>query len=459
MKASKMLSWVLTVGMCASLAACGSKQGETVAATENAGQEVATEASQASETTQNQGNADASAMRIAWWGSQERHNATIKALDEYAEQKNTKFSYEYTSWTSYFENLATQAVGNNLPDIIQMSTTDIINYAKNKQIIDLQPYVDEKIIDTTNMEAASLDGGKVEGQLSGITTGVNTVAVVYNKDIFEQAKVDAPSDEWTWTEFLNTAKTIYDATGIQTEIPFLSEARWAVEAMVRSYGYDLFSEDGKSLPWAEDEKVIAGVAKTIQDIYNGVQEGYLVNPEEQVAWSTTEDYYIVKDKAAMSLTLSNYYSNYSQALGKELGIVMLPVMEDGSQSGMYLNSNMYWCISSNCKNPEAAAEVINYLINDVDAAKTIGVDRGISLSSAVRDMLSSSADIDTYTKNTLDYVGRVSAKVDSTNPADPINSAELISVLKNDYIAVMYGEMTAEDCVGDFITQAQSILP
>ena len=64
-----------------------------------------------------------------------------------------------------------------------------------------------------------------------------------------------------------------------------------------------------------------------------------------------------------------------------------------------------------------------------------------------------------YSKNTMDYVGKVSQVVGATNPADPINSAEVISALKTNYTAVMYGEMTPEDCVADFIAQAGAILP
>lgn len=466
-KAKKLTALLLAAGMCVSLAACGSgtdeqsaqENAQTSAASTEAAQtqteSQGTEAAQSTDAASGQG----ASLRIAWWGSQERHNDTIEALDLYAEETGSEFTYEYTSWTSYFENLATQTVGGNLPDIIQMSTTDIINYSQNGQIIDLQPYVDDGTIDVTNIDESSLSGGMVNGQLAGFTTGSNTIAVFYNTEIFDQAGVAYPSDDWTWSEFLSTAKEIYDATGIQTEIPFLSEARWAVEAMVRSMGYDFFSEDGTSLPWAEDEAVVTAVANTIQSIYEGVQEGYLVDPEVQVAWSATEDYYISQGNAAMSLNLSNYYTVYSQALGQELGLAMVPQMDEGTQTGMYLNPNMYWSISANCENPQAAAAVINYLINDETAAKLIGTDRGISLSSAIRDMMATDAETDVYTKNSLEYVNRVSAVVSSTNPADPVNSAELISVLKNDYVAVMYGEMTAQDCVADFIAQAASILP
>ncbi len=399
-------------------------------------------------------------LRIAWWGGQERHNSTISALDAYAEKSGDTLNYEYTSWDSYFENLATQAVGNNLPDVIQMSTTDIINYSKNGQIIDLQPYIDDGTISTEYIDTDSLSGGVVDGQLAGITTGVNSVAVIYNKGIFDQAGIDYPTDEWTWSEFIQTAKDIYDATGVQTDIPFLAEARWLIEDMVRCYGYDFFSEDGQSLPWADDDDVKSAVAAAVQQIKDGVDAGYFVDPEVQVAWSTTEENYIVTGQSAMSFILSNYYTMYTTAgSDNQYDLVMLPKLDDGKQTGMYLNPNMYWTISKNCEDPKAAAAVINYLVNDEDACMTLGTDRGIYLNSHLRELLSESDDVSDDTKTVLSYISRVQEAVPSVNPADPANSAEAISVLKNDYTSVMYGEMSAEDCIQDFVDQASSILP
>ncbi len=403
--------------------------------------------------------AEGTSLRVAWWGGQERHNQTIEALDAYGAANGIKMEYEYTSWTSYFENLATQAVGHNLPDILQMSTTDIINYSTNGQIVDLKTFVDAGIIDLSNIEEGALSGGMVNGQLAGFTTGTNTVTVVYNKKIFDQAGVAYPTNEWTWSEYIDTVKKIYEATGIQSDIPFLAEARWVVESWVRSYGYDFFSEDGQSLPWAGDEKVLKGVTAAIQDIADGVKAGYFVDPEIQVAWSTTEENYIAQGKSAMAFLLSNYYGVYCAALGEELGMAMLPRLDDGVKTGMYLNSNMYWCISTNCEKPELAAQVVNYLINSTDAAASIKTDRGISLSSAVRDYLATSENTDVSTANVLNYVSEVSKVVPAVNPADPAHSAEPINVLKNDYTAVMYGEMTAEDCVADFVEQATAMLP
>ena len=400
-------------------------------------------------------------LRVAWWGGQERHNNTMAAMDAYAAENGVSIGYEYNSWGSYFETLATQAVGKNLPDMLQMSTTDIINYATNGQIVDLNQFVEEGLIDLTYVDPASLSGGTVNGMLAGFTTGTNTVTVIYNKAIFDQAGVEYPTDDWTWSDYIATVQEIYEATGIQSDIPFLTEARWVVETWVRAFGYDFFSEDGKSLPWADDEAVKAAIASAIQDIADGVKAGYFIDPEVQLAWSTTEENYIVQGKSACAFLLSNYYGVYAAALDAdkgELGMVMLPTVDEGKQSGMYLNSNMYWCISSNSQHPDEAAKLLNYMINSTDAAAIIGTDRGISLSSAVRDFLANSETTDQFTTNVLNYVSAVSQVVPTVNPADPANSAEPISVLKVNYQAFMYGEMTAEECVADFVSQAAIML-
>lgn len=462
MKAQRIIAAAMAGAMAAGLTACGSGSSTQTTTTGAAAttKAAASTTTAAASTAASGTTGDNGAIRVAWWGSQGRNNSTIEALDAYAAKNNVTFSYEYNSWSSYFETLATQSVGNDLPDILQMSTTDIINYSKNGQVIDLQKYVDDGAIDISKIGKDALSGDYVNGALAGITTGVNTVTVAYNPDIFEQAGVAVPDDtNWTFSEFCSLAEEIYNKTGIPTEIPFITEARWFVESLVRSYGVDLFSSDGNSLPWADDSKVSAGVAKAMDQVYKEIQAGVFVDPEVMLGWSATEDSYIATGKSAMSYMLSNYVGQYSKVLGKDLGMLMLPKADDGTTSGMYTNSNMYWCISSNCKDPEAAAKVINYLINDEDAAKLILTDRGISLNSDIRDMLAKDDSVSSSDKATLEYVNKVNSVVKGVNPPDPANSAEAIKVLKDDYQAVCYGEANGTDCMDDFISQAASILP
>ena len=57
-------------------------------------------------------------LRIAWWGSQNRHDRTIAAIELYEEENpNIDIVYEFNGWEDHWTKLATQAAGGKLPDI------------------------------------------------------------------------------------------------------------------------------------------------------------------------------------------------------------------------------------------------------------------------------------------------------------------------------------------------------
>ena len=398
------------------------------------------------------GRARSEELRVSWWGAQARHNATIEALDKYAEDNTVSFSYEYTSWDSYFENLATQSVGNNMPDLVQMSMDNIIQYTQNGLIIDMSPYIADGTIQTNGVDSGNLDAGKVDGKLTGYITGVNSISVFYNKEIFDRAGVAYPSDNWTWSEYLDTARRIYRATGIQTEIPFLMECRWFLEHLVRSYGYNYYDINR----WSSDNRVIAGIVKVFGDIQAMIAEGVFVNPEVQITWAAPNDYYIVQGRSAIHYNLTNAYGNYSNLFGGELGLAIIPQPDDAVQTGMYLNANMYWSISRDSRNPAAVARVLNYLVNNPDGARVISTDRGISINSNIRDMLRAESDI--YVANMLSYINTISNLGAVTNLPDPVGSAEAMIVLRTNYQALVYNEMTPLEFINNYVARARVLI-
>src|SRR5215467_12877848 len=59
-------------------------------------------------------------FRMAWWGSQDRHDRTIKVLDLFKKDNpNVNITYEFSAFNDYWTKLTTQAAGGNLPCLIQ----------------------------------------------------------------------------------------------------------------------------------------------------------------------------------------------------------------------------------------------------------------------------------------------------------------------------------------------------
>ncbi len=72
-------------------------------------------------------------LRMVWWGSQDRHDRTLKVIDQYMEENpHVTISPEFTGWDGYWEKMATQAAGGNLPDIVQMDYKYLSEYVLEK---------------------------------------------------------------------------------------------------------------------------------------------------------------------------------------------------------------------------------------------------------------------------------------------------------------------------------------
>lgn len=396
-------------------------------------------------------------LRISWWGSYERHNITIEALDLFSEQENIPLAYEYCSWSDYFDTLSSEVVGNNMPDIFQMSITDIRSYAAKGTLLDLTPYIENETIDTTYADESAISSLYIGDSIYGYPSGITSVSVAYDPKFFNAAGVSYPKDDWTWDDYVSTAKKIYSRTGVPSDIPFLIEARWLFESWVRSYGYSFFSKDGTSLPWAEDEELLAEMTECLYDIQDGIEAGYFIAPEEGVNWVDVNDNLITSGDIAITFILTNQYALYSEYSGETLGIVSLPRLEGGTDNSMYASTNLYWCISSSCKDPENAAKVINFLVNSEDASDILGTDRGISINTQIRDHLIEESD-DVNTVNTIHYINHVQDIVDGVICYDPLRSTEVVAILKKNYIALAFNEMTPEECISDFIERATIIL-
>ena len=81
-------------------------------------------------------------LRFAWWGSQDRHDRTIKAIQLF-EQKNPgfKMSYEFAGFQDHLTKMTTQATGGNLPDLMQQDYAWISQWVGNGLLRAMDDYV------------------------------------------------------------------------------------------------------------------------------------------------------------------------------------------------------------------------------------------------------------------------------------------------------------------------------
>src|ERR1043165_2872045 len=78
-----------------------------------------------------------SRIRLIWWGNPERDKRTNAVIDLYQKANaGVTIDPETYAWNDYWPKLATQAAGQNLPDVIQMDYRYIFEYARRGQLAD-----------------------------------------------------------------------------------------------------------------------------------------------------------------------------------------------------------------------------------------------------------------------------------------------------------------------------------
>ena len=85
--------------------------------------------------------------------------------------------------------------------------------------------------------------------------------------------------------------------------------------------------------------------------------------------------------------MDKYLGSYKGGDAKdEIGIAPYLVETAGQTPNIYVKPNLGYAISKNSKNPEVAADFLNFFFTDEEAVSTLGTSIGISSNTVTRDL-------------------------------------------------------------------------
>ncbi len=394
-------------------------------------------------------------LRISWWGSQQRNEATLKILDMYtAKHPNVTFQPEYTSFAGYFEKLSSEAAANNLPDIIQHDYSYIGQYVDKNLLLPLDDYIADSTLDLKNVSKSVSDAGSINGKMFGLNIAVNSRALIYDAALFKKAGVPLPTNDWTWDDYMNDALQIHEKLGIYGAEAMCGEEYEGFDHYLRQHGKTFYTDNGKSLGYTDD--------KLFEDFFGMelklVKAKALPLPAERLEVKGVGDDFIVNGKAAMSgyVKHSNNIDEITNDAKRPLTLVAFPGSKDQTQPGTYINPSQFMTVFKNTKYPKEAVEFLNYFINDVDANKVLAAERGVPVSNTVREALR--PQMSEANKVQFDFLDSISTKVSPLPAPAPSGHAEIDTLLKNIEQQVLYEKISLADAAKSFRTQATAIL-
>ena len=325
-------------------------------------------------------------IKIIWWGSQTRHEGTIKVIELYKKQNpHIGITYEFFSWAGYWTKVTTMAAGGQLPDVMQQDYARIAEWVKRGLHVQLDDYVAKKIIDTTDIQPSLIDTGRIDGKLWAINLGSNSHAMILDADMFKKAGIPFPPKDWTWEDFEKIALSLHEKLGIYGYgVDIKNDQIW--KAIYISRGEWIYAPDNKSLGYSDDKPFI----EYLEMMKRLVKAKAITPRHEEIAQYAggAEQTPLIFGKAAMQHYWSNQLSAVDKASGGKRNFVLYPLPRvKGGKSANYIKASMYFSVSSQSKFPEEAARFINFFTNDIEANKILLAERGVPISSKVQEAI------------------------------------------------------------------------
>ncbi len=117
-----------------------------------------------------------------------------------AENPDIKVDIQVVPWGNYWDKLQTAVAGGEAYDVFWMNGPNFPVYASNGVIMNLQDRVMSDALDTSVYPEALVNLYSLDGDLYGLPKDFDTIALYYNKDLFDAAGLDYPTADWTWDD-------------------------------------------------------------------------------------------------------------------------------------------------------------------------------------------------------------------------------------------------------------------
>lgn len=396
-------------------------------------------------------------LNMAWWGSQVRHDATVKVIELYEEKNpHVTIEYEFYDYEGYYTKLGTLAASNDIWDIFQLNNQfpQYIN-----QIEPLDEYVEKGIIDVSNADESYLATTIYEGQLVGLSNGVNSFAIAYNKNIFEQLGIPEPASNWTWEEFEQISYQITEELGIYAISRFEDFiAGCIIQIPQVEKGLNFYNQEdlSNSLGFENPDYL----TDFFQLRKNLVDKGAHPEPGGGAASTTDLSFQAVRDsEAAMVFLSSNQLTEILSGAPEDMEIRLInpPRRKADGESGIPLRSSQMLSMAKNSAHKEEAAKFIDFFQNSEEANEILKGERGVPIMSNIREQLAQTDD--TTLQATFDYLEMIS---DMDNGEVNVFDSALNPEIQDQYNLlvekVIYEEMTAEEAAESFYEFASNVL-
>ncbi len=166
--------------------------------------------------------------------------------------------------TDFQTKLKAEMAGGTAPDVFYVDDQLMSAFAPSGQLLALDDLMKQAGVKNSDFIPQLMTLFTYQGKVYGLPKDWGTLGLIYLPDAFKQAGIPEPTDQWTWTDMVNAAKTIATKTKMAGFCQAPDYARFA--PFVFSNGGNFTSPDYKTptlnTPQVTDmANLIAGMVK------------------------------------------------------------------------------------------------------------------------------------------------------------------------------------------------------
>jgi len=386
-------------------------------------------------------------LDLAFWGNDVRadlYNQVIEAFNE--EYPNITVNSTFLGFPEFWEKRQTEAAGKNLPDVMQFDYSYLRQYSENGLLLDLDPYLGN-IIETEPLGDNILSIGVINDTTYAIPTSTNAWGLFTNPALLDSVGAEDFAGG-SWADYTDWMEGVTDAGA--GEVWGGGDYTGRIqnfELQLRSEGKNLFNEDGTA---GFDEARLTQFWEEGQPIRDGI------GIPQQLVEELNPLGGFDAAKTASELTWDNFGAGYLANLGEgytELGLQAPPVTVEGAKD-LYLKPSMLHAIAANTEHPEAAATLVNFLINSPQSGEIFGTNRGLPASSTAL----AAADLDPLSQQIKDYEASIADRLGDAPPVPIVGYGTLEEKFRQLGTELNFGTTTVDDAVSQFFTEMDVVL-
>lgn len=354
MKLKKITALMLASAMALSLTACGgssdSKGGSDTPAEVNL-----------------DGDFKVSELNVKIWDNNQL-DGLQKIADKWTETSGVKVNIDVVTWDNYWTLLEAGVQGGDMPDVFWMHSNTAQMYMENDVLLNLDPYIEkDDAIDLKNYYEGivNLYTRSDNGAHYALPKDHDTIALLYNKALFDKYGVDYPTDDWTWENMYEAAAKITEAgkaDGVYGYAMNVSNNQDGWYNVVYDYGAQIITDDhkGTTIGSAEGKAGMEMVRKLLT-----------ASAPQSVVGQTGTDSLFQSGLTAM-ITQGSWMINsfYTAEHAADYAWAMLPyadtngngACDKGERYSAY--NGLGWAASAKTEDPNAAYSLISYFCSE-----------------------------------------------------------------------------------------------